>query len=51
VDIDLISKNTGVSAHRVQRIKDHIFNNKHKLAGGTEKFAADPLVAEACGMG
>jgi uncharacterized protein (UPF0248 family) len=47
VDADLIAQNTGIPTHRIQKIKDHIFNNKHELAYGTEKFAADPLVAEA----
>lgn len=46
VDIELIAKNTGLPAHRVQRIKNHIFNNNHEFVYGTEKFAADPLIVE-----
>ncbi|MFM8454101.1 MAG: hypothetical protein ACKOAD_03855, partial [Gammaproteobacteria bacterium] len=46
-DISSIAKNTGFSESRVKRIKDHIFNNKHELNSGIDRFGSDPLIVEA----
>lgn len=46
-DVQEISKNTGVSESRVQRIKDHVFNNEHIKSSGNGKFDPDYEIAQA----
>lgn len=46
-DVALISKNTGIKLERVQRIKDHLFNKKHLLDDGLQRFDASPEIANA----
>jgi hypothetical protein len=46
-DISTIAKNTGMSEARVQRIKNHLFNNEHILWDGVRKFDPDFDIAQA----
>ncbi|WNS43292.1 hypothetical protein [Paenibacillus sp. MMS20-IR301] len=36
-DVQGISKNTGIAESRIQRIKDHVFNNEHIKSNGYGK--------------
>lgn len=40
-DCKRIAKNTGFKEEDIERIKNHIFNKKHKLEGGTKRFDPD----------
>jgi RHS repeat-associated protein len=46
-DVSKIAKNTGMNEQRIQRIKDHLFNNEHILDDGIRKFDPDPDIAIA----
>jgi hypothetical protein len=46
-DVKLISKNTGLSEMRIERIKNHLFFNEHQLKFTKSRFDADPLIVEA----
>lgn len=46
-DISLISKNTGFPEWKIDRIKNHVFNNEHVLDAGIKKFDADVDIADA----
>jgi len=46
-DVASIAKNTGISASKIERIKDHLFNQKHILDDGLRLFDADPEIANA----
>jgi hypothetical protein len=46
-DVGQIAKNIGWKERDVKRVKDHIFNNEHKLDNGLRKFDADPEIANA----
>ncbi|WP_072334845.1 hypothetical protein [Thermoactinomyces sp. DSM 45891] len=49
-DIPKIAENIGWPEHRIQKIKDHVFNKNHKLRDGTfGKFDPDPDIADAWG--
>ncbi|MEC2077040.1 hypothetical protein [Metabacillus fastidiosus] len=40
-DVNAITKNTGFSVARVQRIKDHVFKNSHIKDHGVGRFDPD----------
>ncbi|MGE7216474.1 T7SS effector LXG polymorphic toxin [Priestia koreensis] len=46
-DVNAIAKNTGFSVARIQRIKDHVFNNSHIKDYGFERFDPDYELAQA----
>ncbi|TKI59758.1 hypothetical protein FC756_20415 [Lysinibacillus mangiferihumi] len=46
-DVQAISKNTGISEIRIQRIKDHVFNNEHIKSSGNGRFDPDYEIAQA----
>lgn len=46
-DVKAIAKSTGWTEHSIAQIKNHIFNNKHTLDGGTQRFDADYDMAVA----
>ena len=46
-DISAIAKNTGFSESRIERIKNHVFVNEHKLDLGVRQFDADPEIVNA----
>ncbi|ASJ57555.1 hypothetical protein BP422_15420 [Brevibacillus formosus] len=46
-DVEAIAKNTGFPLSRVQRIKDHVFNNTHIKDHGIGKFDPDYELAHA----
>lgn len=46
-DVEEIAKNTGFPLSRVQRIKDHVFNNTHIKDHGIGKFDPDYELAQA----
>ena len=46
-DVNAIAKNTGFSVARIQRIKDHVFNNSHKKDYGVGRFDPDYELAQA----
>jgi len=46
-DISIISKNTGIPAFKIQKIKNHLFLKRHLLDRGLERFDSDPAIAEA----
>lgn len=46
-DVQAISKNTGMSESRVQRIKDHVFNKEHIKSSGNGRFDPDYEIAQA----
>lgn len=46
-DVQAISNNTGFAGSRVQRIKDHVFNNEHIKSTGYGKFDPDFEIAQA----
>ncbi|MEK3974671.1 ribonuclease YeeF family protein [Psychrobacillus sp. FSL K6-1267] len=46
-DVNAIAKNTGFSVARVQRIKNHIFNNSHIKDHGFGRFDPDFELAQA----
>ena len=46
-DVAAIAKNTEMSESRIQRIKDHLFNNNHALDDSVRRFDADPEIANA----
>lgn len=39
--MNAIAENTGFSVARIQRIKDHVFNNSHIKDHGVGKFDPD----------
>lgn len=45
-DVSSIAKNTGMSETRVQRIKNHVFNNEHILWDGIRRFDPDYDIAQ-----
>ena len=47
IDVDLISKNSGMPVFQVQRIKQHLFFDTHQLASGVERFAPDIEITDA----
>jgi hypothetical protein len=47
MDVNLISKNTGMLGFQVQRIKQHLFYDTHQLASGVERFAPDIEIVDA----
>ncbi|WP_226793102.1 hypothetical protein [Bacillus sp. B1-b2] len=46
-DVNAIAKNTGFSVARIQRIKDHVFNNSHIKDYGVGRFDPDYELAQA----
>ena len=46
-DVASISKNTGIKASRIARIKQHLFEKEHILDDGVRRFDADPEIANA----
>ncbi|WP_088549137.1 hypothetical protein [Paenibacillus aquistagni] len=46
-DVQAISKNTGIAESRIQRIKDHVFNNEHIKSSGNGRFDPDYEIAQA----
>ncbi len=46
-DISVISRNTGWSTHRIQRVKEHLFYRDHVLDGRVGRFDAHPQIANA----
>jgi len=46
-DVNAIANNTGFSITRVQRIKDHVFNNSHIKDHGVGRFDPDYELAQA----
>ncbi|MPM93213.1 hypothetical protein SDC9_140349 [bioreactor metagenome] len=46
-DVQNIAKNTGMSESRIQRIKDHVFNNIHIKENGVGRFDADYEMGQA----
>nr|WP_322925113.1 pre-toxin TG domain-containing protein [Paenibacillus sp. SGZ-1014] len=46
-DVQAISKNTGITESRIQRIKDHVFNNAHIKSSGNGRFDPDYEIAQA----
>lgn len=46
-DVQGISKNTGIAESRIQRIKDHVFNNEHIKSSGNGRFDPDYEIAQA----
>lgn len=46
-DIADISKHTGIPDFQVRRIKNHLFNQEHRLDDGLRRFDADPEIANA----
>lgn len=46
-DIATISKQTGIPEWKVERIKNHVFNNEHVLRYGTGKFNPDIEISDA----
>ncbi|MEO0826904.1 MAG: RHS repeat-associated core domain-containing protein, partial [Cyanobacteria bacterium J06642_9] len=48
-DVTSIARNTGFPERRIQRIKDHLFNNQHQLDSGISYFDPDPDIADAWG--
>lgn len=46
-DVQVISKNTGIAESRIQRIKDHVFNNEHIKSSGNGRFDPDYEIAQA----
>lgn len=46
-DISRISKNTGMPEWKIQRIKNHVFFEEHKLDSRIGRFDADPEIADA----
>nr|WP_223697763.1 hypothetical protein [Bacillus wiedmannii] len=46
-DVNAIAKNTGFSVARIQRIKDHVFNNSHIKDHGVGRFDPDYELAQA----
>lgn len=46
-DIDDIVKNSGLNRSTVERVKNHLFNNKHLLDDGIRHFDADPAISNA----
>ena len=46
-DVQAISTNTGMAESRVQRIKDHVFNNEHIKSSGNGRFDPDYEIAQA----
>jgi hypothetical protein len=47
VDVALISKSTGMPEFQIQRIKQHVFFDTHKLSYGIDRFAPDIEIADA----
>ncbi|MDY8048547.1 WXG100 family type VII secretion target [Paenibacillus polymyxa] len=46
-DVEAISKNTGFSENRIQRIKDHVFNDTHIKDHGIGRFDPDFELSQA----
>ena len=46
-DVAKISNQTGMPEWKIQRIKDHVFNNEHILSEGIGRFDADIEIADA----
>ncbi|MEK4522395.1 hypothetical protein MKX96_12295 [Psychrobacillus sp. FSL W7-1493] len=46
-DVNAIAKNTGFSVARIQKIKDHVFNNSHIKDHGVGRFDPDYELAQA----
>lgn len=46
-DVHAISKNTGMPAFKIQRIKQHLFFERHALSTGLERFAPDIEISDA----
>ncbi|HFK1458090.1 TPA: hypothetical protein ACGXMC_003754 [Bacillus cereus] len=46
-DVNAVAKNTGFSVARIQRIKDHVFNNSHIKDHGVGRFDPDYELAQA----
>lgn len=46
-DVNAIAKNTGFSVVRIQRIKDHVFNNSHIKDHEVGRFDPDYELAQA----
>jgi len=46
-DVAVIARNIGWPQYRIQRIKNHVFNNKHQLDDAFRQFDADPDIADA----
>ncbi|WP_246605528.1 hypothetical protein [Sphaerospermopsis torques-reginae] len=46
-DVLTIAKNTGFSKKKIQRIKEHIFFQKHQLDDSMRTFDTDPDIADA----
>ncbi|HDR7658731.1 TPA: hypothetical protein QCX68_004242 [Bacillus wiedmannii] len=46
-DVNAIAKNTGFSVARIQRIKDHVFNNSHIKDHGVGRFDPDYEITQA----
>ncbi|HEY2566589.1 MAG TPA: hypothetical protein VGH95_02610 [Candidatus Aquirickettsiella sp.] len=47
MDVSLISKNVGMPEFQVQRIKQHLFYDTHKLDTGVGRFSPDIEIADA----
>jgi hypothetical protein len=47
VDVNAIAQNTRMPKFRIQRIKQHLFFNTHKLFSGIDRFAPDIEIADA----
>ncbi|UXC34446.1 T7SS effector LXG polymorphic toxin [Bacillus safensis] len=47
IDVQLISKNTGMTKERVQRIKEHLFIKEHIKEHGVGRFDPDYEIAQA----
>lgn len=46
-DIDKIATNTQLSSHKISKIKDHIFFQRHRLDNEIRQFDPDPDIADA----
>ena len=46
-DVAKISNQTGMPEWKIQRIKEHVFNNEHILSEGIGRFDADIEIADA----
>ncbi len=46
-DVAAIARNTGWQQYRIQRVKNHLFNNRHQLDDAFRQFDADPDIADA----
>ena len=47
IDVSIISKNSGMPEFQVQKVKQHLFFNAHKLDAAISRFAPDIEIADA----